>query len=261
MGGAILSAWLNDQRETALDPRQLFVEDPAPTDEIVDFLSKYDVVPQASVELPCSPELVMLGVKPQIMGGVLSSLAPRIGPTTLVFSIAAGKTLDDLARSLPAGTPIVRAMPNTPVMVEAGMVALIGNSYVSAEQKERLDELLSATGEVAWLDDEAQMDAVTAVSGSGPAYVFYVAECLAKAGVEAGLDEALAMKLAKTTVFGAGKMMTFLEVPPSELRENVTSKGGTTAAALELLMADEGLSKIFGAAVQAAVRRSKELSG
>ncbi len=282
MGGAILSAWLgsdysaaqdealvsvdsteiveNDEQDF-FDPRDLYVEDPAPPPEIIDILSKYDVEPLAKVTLPSAPQLVMVGVKPQIMEPVLKDLAPRIDEATLVLSIAAGKTLDDLARSLPKGTPIVRAMPNTPIMVGAGMTVLVANEFVSETQKNKLDQLLAPTGAVAWLDDEHDMDAVTALSGSGPAYLFWLAECMSKAGTEAGLDKGLAMTLAKNTIYGAGKLMTSQETAPTTLRENVTSKGGTTAAALDVLMDKEGLDPLVKKAVNAAIARSKDLSG
>ena len=267
MGGAILSALCSPVDSSAaesqgtfhVNPADLFVEDPGPPDEVVDLLSHLGVVAQAEVVLPAPPELVMVGVKPQMIEGVLCGLHARIGPETLVLSIAAGKTLDDLADHLPSSTPIVRLMPNTPVMVRAGMMVMVGNGLVSEEQKAKLSQMFAPTGTVAWLDDERDMDAVTAVSGSGPAYVFWLAECLAKAGVEAGLDETLALKLAENTIYGAGQLMHSSEELPGVLRENVTSKGGTTAAALEVLMADGGLAPLIEQAVLAAKRRSEEL--
>lgn len=262
MGGAILSAWLEPSGDSeGLDPAQLFVEDPGAPEDIVEQLSKYDVIPQPKHELPEPPKLVMVGVKPQIMDGVLQDLAPRISGETLVYSIAAGKTLSDIAKHLPAGTAIVRAMPNTPVLVQNGMTALIANEHVSEAQKKALNALVAGTGTVAWLDDESQMDAVTALSGSGPAYIFWLAECLVKAGVAQGLSSELATTLAKATIDGAGSMLASFDTPPSQLRENVTSKGGTTAAALDVLMSDEGLAPLIEAAIEAAAKRSKELSG
>ncbi len=262
MAGAILSAWLEpkDGRE-GLDPETLFVEDPGSPEDVLDLLGKYDVVPQARQELPAAPQLVMVGVKPQVMDGVLKDLASRISPETLVYSIAAGRTISDISKHLPEGTAIVRAMPNTPVMVQSGMTALIANEFVSTEQRSQINDLVSSTGTVAWLDNESQMDAVTAVSGSGPAYIFWLAECLAKAGERQGLSPELAMTLSKATIDGAGSMMGLFDTPPSQLRENVTSKGGTTAAALDVLMNDEGLAPLIDAAIEAAAKRSKELSG
>lgn len=262
MAGAILSAWLEPKDGSeGIDPETLYVEDPGSPEDVLDLLAKYDVVPQARQDLPEPPQLVMVGVKPQIIDGVLQDLTSRISSETLVYSIAAGKTLADLAKHLPDGTAIVRAMPNTPVMVQSGMTALIANEFVTESQRAWINSLVAGTGTVAWLDDESQMDAVTAVSGSGPAYIFWLAECLAKAGEKQGLSPELAMTLAKATIDGAGSMMGLFETPPSELRENVTSKGGTTAAALEVLMSDGGLAPLIEAAIAAAAKRSKELSG
>lgn len=259
MGGAILSAWLENEDVSA---DKVFVEDPLPPAEVADVLAKYDIISSAHVNLTSPPALVLLAVKPQIMDEVLASLANRLDQNSLIFSIAAGKTLDDLGRTLPEGTPIIRAMPNTPVLVQAGMTVMIANDHVSGEQKALIDNLARAMGTCAWLDDEVLMDAVTAISGSGPAYIFHLAECLAKAGEAQGLDIELAMTLAEATIFGAGKLMHCSELTPSILRENVTSKGGTTAAALEVLMDEqEGLSSLIEDAVSAAAKRSKELSG
>lgn len=280
MGGAILSAWLesvgleSDRLESdgldggdeqgvpgGLDPASVFVEDPGAAEDVLDLLAKFDIHPKLRHDLPRPPGLVMLAVKPQVMEAVLLDLAKRIGPSTLVYSIVAGKTLDDLAKHLPGGTAIVRAMPNTPVMVAAGMTALISNGHVTESQRLRLERLVAGTGQVVWLEDESQMDAVTAVSGSGPAYVYYLTECLAAAGQRQGLPEKIAMQLARATVSGAGAMMDALETDASVLRQNVTSKGGTTAAALDVLMADDGLAPLMDNAIAAATRRSKELSG
>lgn len=278
MGGAILSAWLEsdvlvhdwldgeDEQDVpggmgGLDPASVFVEDPGATEDIIDLLAKFDIHLKPRHDLPRPPGLVMLAVKPQVMEPVLVDLAKRIGPSTLVYSIAAGKTLDDLAKHLPEGTAIVRAMPNTPVMVAAGVTALISNEHVSETQCLGLERLVAGTGQVVWLGDESQMDAVTAVSGSGPAYVYYLTECLAAAGQKQGLPEKIAMQLARATVSGAGAMMDAFVTDASELRQNVTSKGGTTAAALEVLMADDGLAPLMENAIAAATRRSKELSG
>lgn len=287
MGGAILSAWLesaslesssfesstfesgslesssleSDDAQDGFDPASVYVEDPGAPEDVVDLLAKFDVHPKPRHELPGPPGLVMLAVKPQVMEPVLIDLAARIGPSSLIYSIAAGKTLADLAKHLPEGTAIIRAMPNTPVMVAAGMTALICNEHVSAEQRGLIERLVAGTGQVAWLEDEAQMDAVTAVSGSGPAYVYYLTECLAKAGEAQGLPASIAMQLARATVSGAGAMMATFDTEAEDLRQNVTSKGGTTAAALEVLMADDGLAPLMDAAIVAATKRSKELSG
>ena len=267
MGGAILSAWLEaageaGDDEAVLDPAQVKVEDPGPPADMVDFLNKFDIQAEAKVELDGPPGLVMLGVKPQVMEPVIDGLAPRLGPSSLVLSILAGKRLDDISRGLPEGTPVVRAMPNTPVQVGAGMTVFVGNRFVTDEQRAALDALFASTGTTAWLDDETLMDAVTGVSGSGPAYIFYLAECLTKAGVAQGLPEELALTLARNTIYGAGSLMVHSDAQPSVLRENVTSKAGTTAAALDVLMADDdGISPVVERAVAAAAARSKALSG
>jgi len=261
MGGAILTAWLGAEDRDLLTCSDLYVQDPSPPAETRELLAKYNVEITAVADLPKPPELVMVGVKPQIITPVLEELAPRLDGESLVLSVAAGKTLEDLARSLPAKTPIVRAMPNTPIMVQAGMCALIGNEHVSTKQRDLLDQLLAPTGSVAWLEQEQHMDAVTALSGSGPAYLFWLTQCMVEAGIKAGLDEELALTLAKNTVYGAGKLMMHSELPPQTLRENVTSKGGTTAAALDVLMDESGLEPLIRSAIEAAVKRSKELSG
>ena len=262
MGGAILSAWLEAADDGGLDPAQLRVEDPGPPADMVDFLDKFDIKAQAKVELESPPGLVMVGVKPQVMEPVIDGLGPRLGPSSLVLSIMAGKRLDDIARGLPEGMAVVRAMPNTPVQVGAGMTVFVGNQFVTDEQRAALNELFASTGGTAWLEDEKLMDAVTGVSGSGPAYIVYLAECLTEAGMAEGLPEELARVLAKNTIYGAGALMVHSETLPSTLRENVTSKGGTTAAALEVLMADEsGIKPVVERAVAAAAARSKALSG
>jgi pyrroline-5-carboxylate reductase len=173
---------------------------------------------------------------------------------------AAGRRIDGLALHLPKGIAIVRAMPNTPASVGRGITVATGNAYVTAGQRETCDGLLRAVGEVAWVDDEGLMDAVTAVSGSGPAYVFHLAECLAEAGVAAGVAPELAQRLARATVAGAGELLHRSDLDAGTLRRNVTSPGGTTAAALEVLMGQDGLAELMRKAVAAAARRSRELA-
>ncbi len=263
MGGAILKSWLEAvvAAKLDLDKKQIFVEDPGPSPQIKKLLSGYDIQPQSQAAFTSPPQLVMVAVKPQIMGPVLGALAPRLDGESLVLSIAAGKSLSDLGAQLPPNTKIVRMMPNTPVSVGAGMCVLVCNEFVTSEDRQKLEALMAPTGSVAFLEDESLMDAVTAVSGSGPAYVFLMAECLARAGVKAGLDEALALQLARQTLKGAGLLLATSDDPPSVLRENVTSKGGTTAAALGVLMEDEALERLFEKAILSAAARSKDLSG
>jgi pyrroline-5-carboxylate reductase len=209
---------------------------------------------------PKAPAIVVLAVKPQIMDGVLSKLAPRIGPSSVVLSIAAGRTLVRLASHLPDKAAIVRAMPNTPAAIGRGITVACANAHVSRDQALQCSMLLEAVGEVIFIDDEALLDAVTAVSGSGPAYVFLLAECLAEAGEEAGLSPELAARLARETVAGAGELLHRSDLSPAELRTNVTSPKGTTAAALEVLMGKKGLADLLKRAVKKAAKRSRELS-
>jgi pyrroline-5-carboxylate reductase len=203
---------------------------------------------------------IVLAVKPQVAADVMPSVAAMTGSATLVLSIMAGKTLAFLQSGLPR-TAIVRAMPNTPASIGRGITVAVPNALVTAEQRIRAQHLLAASGAVEWISDEGLMDAVTAVSGSGPAYVFLLAEALAEAGVAAGLPEALAARLARDTVSGAGELPHRSPLDPATLRKNVTSPGGTTAAALEILMASDGLDPLMRQAVAAAIERSRDLAG
>jgi pyrroline-5-carboxylate reductase len=257
MGYALLSGWL----EGGLDPARIVVQEPAPQPHIKAALDERGVAMHAEVAtLAKPPAVLLLAVKPQVMDAVLPQLARLVGGRTLVVSIAAGQRIAGLAAHLPAGTAVIRAMPNTPASVGRGITVAVGNAQVSAAQREICDGLLRAVGEVGWVDDEGLMDAVTAVSGSGPAYVFHLAECLADAGVAAGLAPELARKLARWTVAGAGELLHRSDLDAATLRRNVTSPGGTTAAALEVLMAQGGLSELMRRAVAAATQRSRELA-
>jgi pyrroline-5-carboxylate reductase len=211
-------------------------------------------------KLPAAPAVIVLAVKPQIMDEVVPTLGASLGPSTVVLSIAAGRTLANLAARLPSGTAIVRAMPNTPAAIEQGMTVACANPEVTRDQALSCNMLLEAVGEVIWLDDESLMDAVTAVSGSGPAYVFLLAECLTEAGIDQGLEPDLAARLARATLAGAAELLRRSDLSPAELRQNVTSRKGTTAAALEVLMGKDGLADLLKRAVAAAAKRSHELS-
>ena len=178
----------------------------------------------------------------------------------MVLSIAAGRTLPSFEQHLPKGAAVIRSMPNTPASIGRGITVAVANAHVTAAQRATCDALLRAVGEVAWVEDEGLLDAVTAVSGSGPAYVFYLAECLAEAGVKAGLQPELAEKLARWTVAGAGELLHRADLGPDLLRQNVTSPNGTTLAALQVLMADDGLAKLMREAVAAATASSRELA-
>ncbi len=259
MGGAMLAGWL----EGGLDPALVVVQDPAPPPEIADLLAKYDIAARAEVaDLDRPPSVLIAAVKPQVMDKVFPPVARLAGPETLVLSIAAGKTIASFERHLPPGTAVVRAMPNTPAAIGRGITGLVANAHVDARRRELTEALLSAVGDVAWVDREELIDAVTAVSGSGPAYIFLLAECLAEAGRAVGLDAETAAKLARATVSGAGELLAQSDLPASKLRENVTSPGGTTAAALAVLMAEgTGLQDLMTRAVAAAAKRGKELAG
>ena len=253
MGGALLQGWLGRD----LEPARVAVLDPAPPDEVRSLLEARGISLNPT-ELPPA-QVAVLAVKPQIMDGVLEKLGARLGPETLVLSIAAGKTIRGIAAHLGGSRAIVRAMPNTPAAIGRGMSVLVANEAVTPEQRALAEALLAAVGAVEWVANEALLDAVTAVSGSGPAYVFLLAECLAEAGRAAGLPEALSQRLARETVAGAGALLAASDLPAARLRENVTSPGGTTAAALAVLMGERGLAALMREAVAAAARRSEEL--
>ena len=255
MGGAMLEGWL----ALGLDPKNVMVIEPHPSSEIV-ALSQKGIALNPPARAVSNIATVVVAVKPQVAADILSSVAAMIGSSTLVLSIMAGKTLDFLQSGLPKAA-IVRAMPNTPAAIGRGITVAVANGAVTGEQKIRAQHLLEASGSVEWISDEVLMDAVTAVSGSGPAYVFLLAETLTKAGIAAGLPEALAAKLARETVAGAGELLHRSPLDPATLRKNVTSPGGTTAAALDVLLRADGLDPLMREAVAAATRRSRELAG
>ena len=253
MGLALARGWL----DAGLSPTNLILIDPAPSAEAKVLAEDFELqlYPEASGLLP---NVVVLAVKPQIIDAVMTSLQPVIGPQTLVISIAAGIDLARLMRGLDTGL-VVRTMPNTPAQIGKGITGAVAGPDVGAPQREAANALLAAAGQVVWFDAESDLDAVTAVSGSGPAYVFHLVEALAVAGERQGLDPQTAMKLARQTVIGAAAL---LEADPAEagvLRQNVTSPNGTTAAALAVLMADDGLTALMDKAVTAARQRSEEL--
>lgn len=258
MGGALLAGWL----ERGLSAQSILVQDPGPPPEVARIIDAAGIVADAAIAKPAVPlSVLVLAVKPQMMDDVLPSLVPLVSPATLVISIAAGRTLASLAAALPDGTAIVRAMPNTPAAIGQGITAATVNAHVTIAQRETARSLLEAVGAFAWVDDEAQMDAVTALSGSGPAYVFLLAEVMAEAGIAVGLPPALAAELARHTVSGAGALMAAAaDVSPAQLRQNVTSPGGTTAAALAVLMGEPGMRELMAKAIEAATRRGRELA-
>lgn len=256
MGGALLDGWL----AKGLSPSLVAVRDPVPSTDIERLASKGLSLNPPMAEIAAKrPALVLLAVKPQAMTSVLPELAPLVSPETVFLSIAAGMGLHRLQELLGAEVHAVRSMPNTPAAIGRGITVACANTRVTPEQKVLADNLLAAVGEVGWVENEALIDAVTAISGSGPAYVFYMVECLAAAGEALGLDADLAMKLARETVSGSGEMLHRMEESASELRINVTSPGGTTAAALDVLMGEGGLSPLMRRTVLAARDRAREL--
>lgn len=256
MGGAMLEGWL----KRGLPPASLTVLDPAPSAEITALASGqgFHLNP---VTTTTPPQIVVVAVKPQVMDDVLADVASRIPQSAAVVSVAAGKTIANLARHFPPGQPIIRTIPNTPAAIGRGITVCVASGSVSGDQKDAATALLEAGGDVAWIDDEDMMDAVTAVSGSGPAYVFLLAECMAEAGIAAGLPADLAARLASVTVSGAGELLRTSDADASTLRKNVTSPGGTTEAALKVLMAPGAMPETMTKAVAAATKRGKELAG
>jgi pyrroline-5-carboxylate reductase len=252
MGSAMLQGWLGN----GLPPTSVHVIDPNPSD----WLRGTGV--HINGDLPAAPAVVLLAVKPQMMGAALPQLAAMGGGKTLFVTVAAGITIEGYEKLLGVQTPLIRAMPNTPAAIGRGITAIVGNGAASAADLDLSEALLRAVGQVVRLEDEAQMDAVIGVSGSGPAYVFHLIETMAAAGVEQGLSEELAMQLAKATVAGAGALAEASDESPAQLRVNVTSPGGTTAAALEVLMEPEtGFPGLLSRAVAANIRRNRELAG
>jgi pyrroline-5-carboxylate reductase len=256
MGAAMLSGWL----ASGLDVAAVAVVEPFKGTRQALVANHPGLTVVSSIDaIPASPSVVILAVKPQVMDDVMAPLQPLQG--TLFISIAAGKTLGYFESHLGADRSIIRVMPNTPAAVGAGISVAVGNAQVSSENRALATALLGAVGMVEWVDDETLIDAVTAVSGSGPAYVFHLVEAMAQAGVDAGLGADLAMKLARQTVIGSGVLMTADDSDAGTLRQNVTSPGGTTQAALDVLMGDGRLQALMTEAIAAAKKRSTELSG
>ncbi len=257
MGGALLAGWL----ERGLDPKLVLVQDPSPPPDVTKLIVDNGIVCAPTITLRDKPLSVLLvAVKPQLMDVVLPSVAPLVSPHTVVLSIAAGRTLAGFAAHLPPGTAIVRSMPNTPASIGRGITVACANAHVTPPQRAICQALLEAVGSFAWVEDEAHLDAVTAVSGSGPAYIFLLAEVMAKAGEAVGLPSELAARLARETVSGAGALLAASDLDAAKLRENVTSPNGTTAAALSVLMAEPGLEDLMRRAIEAATIRGRELA-
>jgi pyrroline-5-carboxylate reductase len=255
MGGAMLEGWL----ARGLRPKTVTVLDLKPSKRIEDLVRRGVALNAAPKKTKAS--VIVVAVKPQDAASTLASLAPRADASTLVISIMAGRTLAFLKDGFPDGAPIVRAMPNLPASIGRGMTVAVGNRKVGETHRKIATDLLSACGSVEWVNDEKLIDAVTAVSGSGPAYVFLLAEALTAAAIAAGLPAGLAARLARETIAGAGELMLCSPLDAATLRKNVTSPGGTTAAALEVLMGPGGFETLVTTAVAKAARRSRELAG
>ena len=257
MGTALLSGWLDH----GLLKSDVLVVEPAEAGR--------DAVTGLGVEAVASPDdisergafrAVIFAVKPQMMADVLPAYRGVVAEGVLVMSIAAGTTIGRFEQAFGPETAVVRAMPNTPAAIGRGTTALVANSRVEREQRDLAEAMMAAVGDVHWLDDEAHMHAVTAMSGGGPAYVFLLIETLAKAGIANGLPEALAWPMARSTVTGSAALAAASDEPAETLRQNVTSPGGTTQAALAVLMADDGVQPLFDRAIRAATDRSDELA-
>jgi pyrroline-5-carboxylate reductase len=251
MGSAMLKGWLDG----GLPPGSVTVLDPKPSE----WLQATGV--HINTDLPENPAIVLVAVKPQMMGDALPKLQALGNGTTLFLSVAAGITLATYEGMLGAETPIVRAMPNTPAAIGRGITGIIGNAKASNADLDLAETLLRAVGQVVRLENEAQIRALTAISGCGPAYVFHLIEVMAAAGEKAGLPAGMAMQLAKATVGGAGQLAEMSDETPAQLRINVTSPGGVTAEALKVLMNEEtGFPALMERAVEAAIKRDEELA-
>ena len=254
MGGALLEGWL----ERGQLPQDVLIVDPG--EDVHRLWHDRIVVVKEHKDIPPSfqPDVVLLGVKPQVMLPVIVPYADF--KSALFISIAAGKTTHWLKDQLGKDRSVIRVMPNTPAAVRRGVSVAYATADVTQEQRDVCTALLEAVGTVIWIDDESQLDAVTALSGGGPAYVFLLAECLTQAGIDAGLPADMAAQLARDTVAGSGELLHRSPETPETLRRNVTSPQGTTFAALQVLMSENGMTPLFSQAIQAATKRSRELA-
>lgn len=255
MGGAMLRGWLAQ----GVPASAISVADPSPAPDLAELAARTGV--RLNPADGAVVDTLVVAVKPQMVESAASGVQASLAPHTLVLSIMAGKTLADLRRLFPAAGSVVRAMPNLPAAVGRGATVAVAETGCPAERRERAASLLTAVGSLEWLADEALVDAATALSGSGPAYVFYLVECLTRAGVEVGLPADVSERLARATVEGAGALMGATGQPAAQLRAGVTSPGGTTAAGLSKLMADDHLQTLLNATLRAAAQRAAELGG
>ncbi len=254
MGSALLKGWL------AKGAKSITVVEPKPSAQLRALARKKQVsLAAAPSAVKARPSVCVVAIKPQILKGEAGALADFARGGALMISIAAGTSVAALANAWGGKARIIRAMPNTPGSIGAGITGLYAAKGVTAADRKRATALLSALGATEWVNTEALIDSVTAVSGSGPAYLFLMVEALTAAGVAEGLSKSQAEKFARATVSGAGALLAADKSPASALREAVTSPGGTTAAALSVLMADDGLTSLMKRAVKAARKRAQEL--
>ncbi len=256
MGYALLKGWIASDSALAVH----VVEPAEPLRERARGAGARAVAGVDDLPADLAPDLVFLAVKPQVMAAVVPAYARFAGGRACFVSIAAGTTVATLQELLPGPTPIIRCMPNTPAAIAAGMMVCCANDHVDAAARDLATTLLGTCGLVDWIETEALMDAVTALSGSGPAYLFHFIECLTAAGASLGLPEALAGRMATQTVLGAARLAAEADEPPGRLREQVTSPGGTTEAALRVLRTDDRLKNLLTEALTAARDRGAELS-
>jgi len=257
MGCALLSGWLESGLVT---PRKLIILDPAPGPQAVYAIEKGAKHLTTFQDIPRSVRTVVLAIKPQMFDRVGAELGKALSPNTMILSILAGTSLRRLDDAF-GGRIVIRAMPNTPAAIGAGISAIYANPKVDKARLEEAEALLSACGDVVHVDSEAALNAVTAVSGSGPAYLFYLVEALEAAARDLGLSEETAAQLARQTVIGSAKLLDSSPEKPDILRKNVTSPNGTTQAALDVLMSEDGMARLMTTAVRAAFSRAKELAG
>lgn len=260
MGGAMLRGWLAQ----GVPASAIAVADPSPAPDLVELAVRTGIRlnPADGAPVDTAPvDTLVVAVKPQMVESAAEGVQAMLASQTLVLSIMAGKTLADLRRLFPSAGSVVRAMPNLPAAVGRGATVAVAEPGCPADRRERAAALLTAVGSLEWLADEALVDAATALSGSGPAYVFYLVECLTRAGTEVGLPADVSERLARATVEGAGALMGATGQPAAELRAGVTSPGGTTAAGLSKLMADDHLQTLLNATLRAAAQRAAELGG
>lgn len=255
MGGALLKGWLARN----IGPVVVVEPNPGPALRALAKAGQIKVI-SAAEEAPSRVRACVIAIKPQVLRHAAAHLAPIAKTGTLMLSIAAGTSIATLRRHFGRGARIVRAMPNTPGAIGQGISSLFAPAAIAPRERKLAEALLAPLGQTLWVNKEALIDATTAVSGSGPAYVFYLVEALAEAGRTIGLTETVAEQLARATIMGAGALLASDPRPPAALRRDVTSPGGTTEAALSVLMGEDGLAALMQRAVEAANRRAKELS-